>query len=115
MTDAFNQAFADIAPATVATLDIVLDEILNNLISYEKHEGFAVDVEAARVGDDVVLTFSSNGAEFDPLSVQDKYLTGDEQDNVVGGFGITITRNMSDGVAYRREGDRNVLTVTKHI
>ena len=115
VTDAVNQAFADIAPATVATLDIVLDEILNNLISYEKHEGFAVDVEAARVGDDVVLTFSSNGAEFDPLSVQDKYLTGDEQDNVVGGFGITITRNMSDGVAYRREGDRNVLTVTKHI
>jgi sigma-B regulation protein RsbU (phosphoserine phosphatase) len=63
-----------------------------------------------------VLVISSNGAEFNPLENKDKYIeSGDLSDVSIGGFGITIVKNLCDSISYERKDGKNVLTLEKSI
>ncbi len=116
LTNAFNAHFADVDIQKLQELDIIIDELLNNLISYEKVDGFVIDVDAKEENGKIVLTVSSNGAEFDPLGTADKYIAdSDVSDVSIGGFGITIVKNLCDLVSYERKDGKNVLTIVKTI
>ena len=114
VTDSFNRAFAHLNGEDLARMDVVIDEVLNNLVSYEKHEGFVIKVDIDRQGDTLTMTFRSNGVPFDPLSVQQKYIESDDASTPLGGFGITIARSLCD-LTYQRVGEENVLTAVKHL
>ena len=117
LTTAFNAHFTHIDTQKLQELDIIFDELLNNLISYEKTDDFVVDVEAREENGNIVLVIASNGAEFNPLASDDKYISsGDDLSGVsIGGFGITIVKNLCDSVSYERKDGKNVLTLEKSI
>ena len=111
-TEAVNAAFPQLERDVLAKAGVIIDEILNNLVSYEKKEGFVVIVDAAVKADGLTLVFSSNGDAFNPLQTKEKPLTSDAAEATLGGWGIAITRSLSSGVSYARVDDRNVLEVT---
>jgi len=114
-TDRCNAAFAHIGKERLSLIDVVIDEVINNVVSYEKHDGLLLKVEGKLEEDCAVLTFSSNGPPFDPIGVQDKYLDSIDADTAAGGFGMTITRRISDDIDYRRADGFNVLVVKKSL
>lgn len=114
-TEAFQEAFPNLDKELRAKACVVLDEVLNNLISYEKREGFAVTLSAEEKKGALKLVFSSNGAPFDPLGMPEKKVETDDLPTCVGGFGITIAKNLSDAISYERKDERNVLTVSFRI
>lgn len=118
-----NAAFADFAeaqalPAAVwRSVNVVLDELLINTVSY----GFAdraggevtIDVE---VQDGLLtVTLSDNGKPFDPLRRDAPDTTLSVEARPIGGLGIHLVRQMVDDVSYRRQGDRNVVVLTKRL
>ena len=61
------------------------------------------------------LTFTDTGRPFDPLQADDPDTKVPLSERKIGGLGIFVVKKMMDKVEYRRENDRNILTLTKCI
>lgn len=116
-----NTAFADFAdthalPAAVRrSMNVVLDELLTNIVSYglaDREDGrVTIDVELQP--DRLTVTLSDNGKAFDPLGrdAPDTTLSVDERP--IGGLGIHLVRQLMDKVSYHRRDDSNVVVLAK--
>lgn len=119
LADAVDAFCADhaIPPPLAVNLNLVLDEILTNIISYgfkddERHD-IEVDMrlEAGTLAVDVI----DDGAAFDPLKMPPPDLHAALEDRPIGGLGIHLVKSLMDSVEYRRDGDRNRLSLRKNV
>jgi anti-sigma regulatory factor (Ser/Thr protein kinase) len=96
-------------------LNLALEEILANIISYgyadsREHEiTVSLDAQPGEVRVDV----EDDGRPFNPLESPEPYSGDSLDDRPVGGLGIHLVRALMDGLEYRRQGDRNLLTMKK--
>ena len=113
-TDAFNAEFSFVDKNVLSMLDVVIDELINNFISYEKSDSLKVGFSAHEEDGALIMEFTGNGEKFNPLSVKDKYISTGQEKVKPGGFGITITKSLVDEIRYARKGNKNVITVIKY-
>lgn len=113
--DKFNNKFADLSPEFKGELGVVIDEIINNFISYEKRKNFTISVLFEKKDDLMHILLVNNGVEFDPTKKEDKYIEGYTRDLEEGGLGITLIRKFTSSFTYRREDDKNLLYLTKKL
>ena len=105
----------------VFDLKLVLEELFVNVAHYGFPEGQprqSVHVEAAADRNAGVLhiTISDAGVPYDPLAYQSQKVDVElGADNKVGGLGILLVRERTDGISYERIGGRNVLHLIKRI
>ena len=102
---------------SIARINICLDELLTNIISY----GFDDDLDHVirftlnYDNNCVIIHIEDDGKPFNPL----KKLDPDFPDNVesakIGGLGIHIIRKLMDSVSYERIQGQNVLKMKKNI
>ena len=98
-------------------LQLAIEEHLTNISSH----GFDDDsahpiVVRIRLDDRTVRTeIEDGGRAFNPLTHPAPDLTQPIDDRPVGGLGIHMIRGSVDALEYRRERDRNVLVMRKHI
>ena len=97
--------------ALAMTLNLALEEAVTNVIMYAYPKGSQglVDLEA------IVRKDSHSGKPFDPNAAPKADISLDVEERPIGGLGIYMVMNIMDSVAYRRENDRNILTMTKKI
>ena len=89
---------------------IILDEIVSNIVRCSGASDFSIGIERSDVG--LTMVFADDGKAFDPTRdavVPD--VSAGLEDRGVGGLGIFMVKKMSKSVTYRREGDKNILTV----
>jgi anti-sigma regulatory factor (Ser/Thr protein kinase) len=97
---------------------LALDELVANIVQH----GLSTDVpetirisitlDAARLG----MEISDPGKAFDPLrEAPAPDLDSPLEQRRVGGLGLHFVRTMMDDVTYRRERNRNVLTLSKSL
>ena len=55
------------------------------------------------------------GVPFDPLAKEDPDVTLSAEERQIGGLGIFLVKKTMDGMAYRREDGKNILTIRKKI
>ena len=101
--------------AAIGQLNLALDETLTNTIAYAWPAGGDHEMTLTlRVDEGVVVAeVSDDGIAFDPLKVPPPDLAADLESRPIGGLGVHFVKTLMDEVAYRREGDRNVLTLRK--
>ena len=100
-------------------LNLVMEEMVVNVISYAYPQGKEADIELLAESDGKELTFvlSDRGKEFDPTMNE----TGDTDMDVnpaerdLGGMGIYIVKNIMNEVTYQRLEGKNLLTMKKAI
>ena len=100
-------------------LNLVMEEMVVNVISYAYPQGKEADIELLAESDGKELTFvlSDRGKEFDPTMNE----TGDTDMDVnpaerdLGGMGIYIVKNIMNEVTYQRLEGKNLLTMKKSI
>ena len=96
-------------------LNLMAEEIFVNICSYAfpDIEG-EVTVVIDRYSDRVAMTFIDSGEPFDSteniLQIDDYDI-----DNAVGGLGRFLTFSYANEYSYERDGEKNILTVIKHI
>lgn len=98
----------------VFKLNLALDELITNTIAYgyaEKRDG-EIDIEMRRLDNRIEVQLIDSAEAFDPFSVPEPDLTTALEDRPIGGLGIHFVRMLIDEVTYRREDDRNVITMT---
>jgi sigma-B regulation protein RsbU (phosphoserine phosphatase) len=102
-------------PQVVRDLNLALEEILANIISY----GYADDrehqirVRLAVQRGEVEVDVEDDGRPFNPLDAPAPDTAGPVSERPVGGLGIHLVRNLMDGLEYERRGDRNRLVMRK--
>lgn len=89
---------------------IVMDEIVSNIVRCSGATGFAIGIE--RGEGQLTMVFSDDGKAFDPTrEIAAPDLQAGIEDREIGGLGIFMVKKMSKSLSYRRDGDKNVLTV----
>lgn len=95
---------------------ICADEIATNIASYAYPSGngsISVAVTFDATQNELEVVFSDHGVPFDPLRHQPPDTSAPIENRDAGGLGILVVQRMMDHVEYRRDGDRNVLTLKK--
>jgi serine/threonine-protein kinase RsbW len=119
--DRFNQTLAEfgrrhsLADKVVHDLSLALEEILTNIISYgyadnREHE---IRVRLNVQPGEVRAELEDDGQPFNPLAAPGPDTTKPLEERTIGGLGIHLVRNLMDGLEYKRQGDRNLLTMIK--
>ena len=97
-------------------LELACEEIIVNVIdyAYAGREG-EIDVEVTSpAAKEVHVVVSDDGPPFDPLAAQpnpDTDLPLEARE--AGGLGLFLVRQIVDQLDYEREGERNVVRLTK--
>ena len=114
------KASADLAKALEGVPDdcanimmVASDEIFANIVRYSGATDWTLTVERTHHPDGLRLVITDNGKPFDPLSHRDPDTTLCADDREVGGLGILIVKKTMSPVTYRRNNDRNILTMGK--
>jgi anti-sigma regulatory factor (Ser/Thr protein kinase) len=98
-------------------LQLGFEEAVVNVISYayEPEEEGKVWLKVYADGNDLIIEIKDSGKPFNPLEREDPDVTLSVEERQIGGLGIFLVKKTMDGMEYRRERDRNILTITKFI
>ena len=102
-------------PSSIWPLNVALDEVLSNIISYGHEDGAEHEI-CVRVSVEhglVVAEVEDDGKAFDPLAAPTPEIDVPLEERSVGGLGIHIVRNLMDEVTYSRIAGRNRLTLKR--
>ena len=117
LTDKINEFVKGFDGDKIAELDVIIDEMLNNCISYA-FDGVKrpqLDIEARLSGGVLTLGFTDNGVLFNPLENTDPDIDVDIAHRPIGGMGIMIVKTIADSVTYRVFDGKNRLTIKKDL
>ena len=109
---------AGIDAPQMSRLELVLDEVFTNIVSYAFPEGGRHEIEVSLTSRDgeVEMVLEDPGMEFDVVEQRppvDPRL--DMDDRLIGGLGIYLVHKTMDEVRYLRIRDRNRLTLRKRL
>jgi len=94
-----------IGPEVVSVVNLALEEIVTNIISYgyADEEDHRISVGLAHDGANLTACVEDDAKAFDPPQVEAPEI----------GLGLHLVRTLMDEVTYSRERDRNVLRIRK--
>lgn len=98
-------------------LNLSLDEVVTNIICYAFTDAqeHPITVRLSLEGNMCCAEVVDEGWPFNPLNVPTPDLDAPVDARRIGGLGMHIVREMMDELDYRREEDRNVLTLKKRL
>ena len=110
-------ADAHAVPAAIRrSMNVVLDELLTNTVSYGLAKGGTVTVDVALDAERLEVSLTDDGVAFDPFgdrTAPDTTLS--VEDRPIGGLGIHLVRQLMDEVSYQRRDNHNVVTLVKRL
>ena len=104
-----------IAQETAFSINLAIDELLTNTISYgyDDDEAHRIEVILCMEGRTLVVAIVDDSAPFDPTEMREPDLSAPMDGRETDGLGMLLVNRMMDGVEYRRRGGCNVVTLTK--
>ena len=98
-------------------LDLALHEAVENVIRHGCADGapHRLELSLRCDGESVEVVLVDDASAFDPSSAAVPLAPERIEDVVPGGHGIRLMRHFTDRLHYRREGERNVLTLARRL
>jgi len=103
---------AEVPAEELEKLDLVLEEVLMNIAryAYVPQNGQAEVAFAPDGPGKLYVEISDWGNAFNPLEVEPPDFSRGLAERPIGGLGVFLVRSLVGSIAYRREGDRNILS-----
>ena len=103
--------------AAINDLNVCLDELLNNTISYgyDDQAPHSIAVDLTLAADLLIADIEDDGKPFDPRRSTPKPSSGTIQSRAVGGLGLHFVKTLMDEVRYMRMGRNNVVRLVKKL
>lgn len=104
----------------LSQLYLCIEELVVNICDYafdtkNDNNKFSVIVIIDKNVDKLAITFIDDGKPFDPTGMKDVNILQGVDERHIGGFGIHITKNIVDVLDYKRDDNKNELTLTKYL
>ena len=114
--DQFGAAH-DIPASVTNDVNLCLDELLNNTISYgyDDRQSHSIVVNLLLTGGLLAAEVQDDGKPFDLRKTAPAAPSGPLQSRKVGGLGVHFVKALMDNVAYMRAGRHNVVRITKKL
>lgn len=102
---------------TLYAVNLALDELVTNLVLHGFDDAAGQEFEARLTAhqDAIVAELVDSGRAFNLLEAPVPDLAASLDERALGGLGIHLIRSLMDRVEYRREGEKNMLTIRKRI
>lgn len=111
--NAINENFPLLDKEKKSKASIIVDELLNNLISYEKRDDLHIDLNISLDKDELTIVIKSNGDDYNPFSEhKEKFLNDYSNDISEGGFGISLVKSLSKEYSYRFENNQSIVEIS---
>ena len=105
---------ADCPMRTVMQISVAAEEIFANIASYAYPEGGGNALIGISANEhEAVIQFTDTGIPFNPLAKADPDVTLPAEQREIGGLGIFMVKKTMDEILYQRDGQKNILTITK--
>jgi anti-sigma regulatory factor (Ser/Thr protein kinase) len=98
------------SPRTMYRTSLALEEAVSNVVRHARGV-HAIGVELAMADEGVDLVIEDDGPAFDPLEVPPPDTSMPLEERPIGGLGIHLLRQMTDGIRYERVGPQNRLSI----
>lgn len=100
----------------ITFLQVAIDEVVSNICryAYQMPPG-EILVQIESVAGKFIIDFIDEGLLFDPLTAEEPDITANLDERAAGGLGIFLVRRVIDEVHYKREGNKNILTLVLYI
>jgi serine/threonine-protein kinase RsbW len=119
----FNQTLAEfgqrhgLASKAMHDLNLALEEILINIISYgytddREHE---IKVRLSAQPGEVRAEVEDDGQPFNPLAAPAPDTAQSLEERTIGGLGIHLVRTLMDGLEYQRQEGKNLFRMQKNL
>ena len=96
----------------VSRMELAAEEALVNVFRYAYPEAPGdVEMTCKLEEDRFTIEIIDSGIPFDVTATPDPKVTGGVHEREPGGLGIFFIKKVMDDVRYRRENDRNILTL----
>ncbi|HRD66666.1 MAG TPA: ATP-binding protein [Candidatus Competibacter sp.] len=108
---------AGLSEAQGSRLELAVEEALVNVFGYAyagRAQAGAVLCRCVVRPDGLRVEIVDEGVPFDPLACADPDTALDLDERQPGGLGILLVRRLADEIAYRRDGEQNVLMIEMH-
>ena len=102
----------------VTQIDVAIDELYSNIVRYGyPDEPGPVTLKVIHREDPktVYVRFEDEGIPYNPLTKEDPDITLSADERLIGGLGIFVVKKTMDGVKYKYENGKNILTIKKLI
>jgi len=98
-------------------VQLALEEHLTNIVryAYDDDREHQIKVRVTFRPPELRIEVEDDGCPFNPLQHPTPDLSQPIEQRPIGGLGIHMIRNTLDEVDYRRENERNILTMIKRI
>jgi magnesium transporter len=93
---------------------VITEEIFINIANYAYSQESGSALIRIHAEDGVVIEFEDRGMPYNPLETPDPDINISIEEREPGGLGILMVKKLADKVEYRREDDRNLLTIRKY-
>ena len=113
LLDNFQTKHQNLDKQYVAEICIILDELINNIISYEKTKPLKIEIDFSYQDGEGILTIKNNGQRFDPFEQEKRVIEEFSMDLAEGGLGLTIVKSLSKEFTYEYQDNKNVLIIKK--
>lgn len=106
----------DLSPALIMSLNLAMEEAVSNVIFYAYPKGeidHTIEIIFSKKGKEITFEIRDSGVPFDPTAKEDADITLSAEERNIGGLGIYMVKQIMDKVEYKREMDKNILTMVK--
>ena len=108
----FEKAYPYLDSEKKSKVGIILDELLNNFVSYEKRADLHIDINFSNKEDTLKIEIITNGDDYDPFkNNKKKYLNDFSHELEEGGFGVTLVENLSKSTKYSYKNGHSHLII----
>lgn len=94
-------------------ITLALEELTANVIHHGA--GKTIEVELNKDWDELVIIVTDDGAPFDPTTISAVDTHQPLEKRSPGGLGIHLVRRYTDSINYRRDNEKNIITLRKTI
>jgi serine/threonine-protein kinase RsbW len=104
-----------LSPRDRYRIDLLVEEVVMNAVMHafgDAPDGHQVDLAVEVDAERVRLAFEDDGVAFDPTTAPVRPAASTIAEAEPGGLGLPMLRRFADGLAWRRDGGRNHLTIT---
>ena len=112
LTGKVEEYLEDLDPIILSKIGVVIDEVMNNIISYGKTKtNKMVTISVEKTDGGATLVFVDNSHPFNPLLRENRTVQENMDEGIVGGLGISIVKSISEESEYAYSNNKNILVI----